>query len=110
MQVKPGQSGCWQGNSLGVKLQVIEQKFDAGQTVVALNQLDAFTNQVAALIDAGVLTPEEVQPLLDAAEDLPTSITVITDKAANDFALADDGLLDGVLPGAIFAAHGGKKK
>ncbi len=99
-----------QGNALSVKLEHIQKKLDAGQTHVALNQLKAFTNQVADLIDDGVLTPEQGQPLLDAAEDLRTSLTVTADEAAVDLALADDGLLDGVLPGATFARKGGKKK
>lgn len=94
--------GQW--NSLGVKLQAIEQKIDAGQTHVALNQLEAFTNQVAALIDAAVLTPEEGQLLLDAAGNLRMSVTVAADEAeAVDLALFDAGLLDDVLAGVVLS-------
>ena len=99
-----------QGNALSVKLQHIQRKLDEGKTHVALNQLKAFTNQVADLIDNGVLTPEQGQPLLDAADDLRTSLTVTSDEVAVDLALADDGLLDDVLPGALSSAKDGKKR
>ncbi len=95
-----------QGNALPVRLHDIQWKLDAGQTHVVLNQL----NQVTALIEGGVLTPEQGQPLLDPADDLRTSLTVTSDEAAVDLALADDRLLDDVLLGALSPAKGGKKK
>ena len=50
------------------------------------------------------------QPLLDAAEDLRTSLTVTAEEAAVDVALADDDLLADVLPSAASAAPAGRRR
>jgi hypothetical protein len=44
---------------------------------VALNNLNAFVNEVQSLIDEGVLTPEEGQSLIDAAEAIRYQIQVL---------------------------------
>jgi hypothetical protein len=59
-----------QGNSLIVKLEGALEKLDRGQPKPAANQLGAFVNEVDSLIDEGVLTPEEGQPLIDAAQSI----------------------------------------
>ena len=56
-----------QGNALLQKLEVAQRQLDRGNVNAAVNQLVAFINQVSALINAGVLTPEEGQPLIDTA-------------------------------------------
>jgi hypothetical protein len=43
---------------------------------VALNNLNAFVNQVYSFIDEGVLTSEEGQSLIDAAEAIRYQIQV----------------------------------
>ncbi len=99
-----------QTRSLSVNLDQIQRRLDAGQTHVALNQINAFTNKVTHLIAEGVLTEEEGQLLLDAAEDLRTSLTVTEDEAAVDMALADDELLADVLPSAASASPAGRRR
>jgi pullulanase len=62
-----------QGNSLMVKLEGALEKLDGGQpkqAVKAVNRLNAFSNEVQSLIDEGVLTLEEGQPLIDAAQSI----------------------------------------
>jgi len=68
-----------QAKSLSVKLLHVQRKLDAGQTHVALNLLGAFSSQVQDFIDDGVLTAEQGQSLLDAADALWTSLTVVAD-------------------------------
>jgi VCBS repeat-containing protein len=81
-----------QANALTTKLEHIGTALDAGQTRVALNLLAALTNQVTDLIDKEVLTTEEGQPLIDAADDLRDGLENETGEAAIDLALADFGL------------------
>ena len=99
-----------QTRSLRVKLDQIQRSLDAGQTHVALNQLNAFTNHVAGLIAYGVLPEEEDHLLLDAAEDLRTGLTVMEDEAAVDAALADDKLLEDVLPSVASVSRAGRRR
>jgi hypothetical protein len=65
--VASGSLNAGQGNSLIVKLEAALQKLEQGQPRPAVNQLGAFINEVESLIDEGVLTPEEGQSLIDAA-------------------------------------------
>lgn len=57
-----------QANSLGSKLENILQALEQRKTKPVINQLNAFINQVLSLVDEGVLTPEEGQDLVDAAQ------------------------------------------
>jgi hypothetical protein len=56
-----------QGNALIAKLEAALRQLDRGKPQTAINQLEAFINQVNALIGGGVLPAEEGQPLLAAA-------------------------------------------
>jgi uncharacterized protein YheU (UPF0270 family) len=86
-------------NSLTKKLQHVRTKLDAGQTHVALNNLQAFTNQVTDLIAKGTLTPAQGQPLFDAAADLRTSLETTVEPADQVFA-------DTTLLADVFASPG----
>ena len=52
------------------KINEATAKIEAGQTAAACNQLSSFINQVNAFISNGTLTPEQGQPLIDAANAL----------------------------------------
>jgi hypothetical protein len=64
-----------QGNSLIVKLEGAIKKLDEGKNKSAVNKLNAFINEVISLIEEGVLTPEDGQPLIDAANSIIDQIT-----------------------------------
>jgi pullulanase-type alpha-1,6-glucosidase len=66
-----------QANSLIAKLENAIKNLDKGKAKVALNNLNAFVNEVQSLIDEGVLTPEEGQSLIDAAEAIRYQIQVL---------------------------------
>jgi hypothetical protein len=55
------------GNALTVKLKAALASLDAGKTSTAVNQLNAFINQVVGLLNSSKLTADLAQPLLDAA-------------------------------------------
>jgi hypothetical protein len=57
-----------QANALIVKMENAIKNLDKDKANTALNNLNAFMNQVQAYINGGVLTPEEGQSLIDAAE------------------------------------------
>ncbi|MGB7337290.1 MAG: ExeM/NucH family extracellular endonuclease, partial [Phototrophicaceae bacterium] len=63
-----------QTNALTVKLANVRTKLEAGQINVAINNLNAFTNQVNAFISGGVLSNADGQLLLGLAQDLLDSI------------------------------------
>ena len=81
-----------QGNALTVKLRNVQDDLDVGQTHVALNVLEAFTNQVTDLVADGILPPAAGQSLLDAANALRTSLETSFEDAI-DLAFADVSLL-----------------
>jgi hypothetical protein len=56
-----------QGNGLIAKLEAAIQQLDHGNTQTAVNQLQAFVNQMNAFISAGIVSPAQGQPLIDAA-------------------------------------------
>jgi len=68
--VDDGVLNTGQGNSLMVKLQAAIQSLNKGNINAASNQLAAFTQEVGALLKAGVLSVEQAQPLIDAAMDI----------------------------------------
>jgi len=57
-----------QANALTAKLQAALQKLNQGKVIPGINQLQAFMNQVNALITAGVLTNAQGELLIAAAE------------------------------------------
>jgi len=63
-----------QGNALASKLDGVIKQLNKGKTKTALNQLGAFINHVNSLIDEGVLSLEEGQPLLSAANAIITGL------------------------------------
>ncbi len=70
-----------QGNGLIAKLQMAIQQLDKGNTNTAINQLQAFINEVNADISSGKLTPAQGQPLIDAANAIIAALSA-TAKAA----------------------------
>lgn len=63
-----------QGNSLTAKLQAAINSLNNGNTTAACNQLQAFINQVNALISRGVLSLAEGQPLVNVADDIANEL------------------------------------
>jgi pullulanase-type alpha-1,6-glucosidase len=74
---KAGVLNNGQANSLVVKLENAIKNLDKDKPKTALNNLNAFMNQVQSLVDEGVLTPEEGQSLNAAAEAISYQIQVI---------------------------------
>jgi hypothetical protein len=66
-----------QANALTVKLNNAIKQLDKGKSHVATNMLQAFINQVADLMNEGVLTPEDGQVLIDFANRVIVSIAFI---------------------------------
>jgi GNAT superfamily N-acetyltransferase len=64
-----------QSNALITKLQNAATQLAQADTQQAINMLNAFINQVTSLIDTGVLTPAEGQPLIDAANAIINSLS-----------------------------------
>lgn len=64
-----------QSNALITKLQNAATQLAQADTQQAINMLNAFINQVTSLIDTGVLTPTEGQPLIDAANAIINSLS-----------------------------------
>ena len=64
-----------QGNSLIKKLESAIKKLDKEQKKVALNMLNAFINHVNSLIDEGVLTSADGNPLISAIQDIVDSLS-----------------------------------
>ncbi|MFQ5806006.1 MAG: hypothetical protein ACE5I3_06105 [Phycisphaerae bacterium] len=57
-----------QGNSLLAKLQAAIQQLDGDNATAAINQLQAFINEVSALVAAEILLPAEAGPLIAVAQ------------------------------------------
>jgi pullulanase-type alpha-1,6-glucosidase len=74
--VDSGSLNKGQGNALTVKLNNAIQNLDRDKAKTALNNLNAFTNQVEDLVADGILTPAEGQSLIEAAEAIATQIQV----------------------------------
>jgi hypothetical protein len=70
----PGTLNEGQGNALTVKLDGVIKQLEKGKTNTAINELQAFINQVNELINTGVLSADEGPPLIDAAEAIIASI------------------------------------
>ncbi len=64
-----------QGNALTAKLGAAIQQLDQGHVAPAINQLESFVNQVSAMMSSGVLSADEGEPLLDAANAIITSLS-----------------------------------
>jgi hypothetical protein len=59
-----------QGNALIAKLEAAERMFNEGNTMAACNELQAFINQLEAYVRAGILSVEEGQSLIGAANSM----------------------------------------
>jgi CSLREA domain-containing protein len=68
--VTTGNLNQGQGNALIAKLEAAIQQLEHGNTKTAINQLQAFVNQMNALISAGTVPPAQGQPLIDAAQQI----------------------------------------
>jgi pullulanase/glycogen debranching enzyme len=66
--VDAGSLNKGQGNALIVKLNQAINRLNRPKPETALNNLNAFKNEVMAFVNGGVLTPAEGQSLLDAAD------------------------------------------
>ncbi|MEJ2594421.1 MAG: T9SS type A sorting domain-containing protein, partial [bacterium] len=64
-----------QANALIVKLEAAEKSLEKGNCQAAVNQLNAFINQVTDFIDEGILTAEQGNELIDAASDIIEILT-----------------------------------
>ncbi len=65
--VDTGAPNQGQRNSLIAKLEAAIQSLNQGNTTAASHQLQAFINQGKAFINGEILTPEEGEPLIEAA-------------------------------------------
>ncbi len=54
-------------DALGSTLEAVTHSLERGNTIAATNLLTAFQNQIQAKVNAGILTAEEGQALIDAA-------------------------------------------
>ncbi|MGH7493499.1 MAG: SBBP repeat-containing protein [bacterium] len=75
------------GNALISKLEAAIKQLDQGHTHPAINQLEAFTNQVNAFLNSGKLTSAQGQPLLDGANQIITALSgagTLSKNTAND--------------------------
>jgi probable HAF family extracellular repeat protein len=64
-----------QGTALTRRLEAAAQQLDKGKTATAINVLRSFINQVSAFLKAGILSPAEGQPLIDAAQAFINQLT-----------------------------------
>jgi hypothetical protein len=64
-----------QANSLRVKLAAADKSLEKGKNGTAINQLNAFINEVWSLVAEGVLPPEEGELLIGLAEDIILAIS-----------------------------------
>jgi hypothetical protein len=78
-----------QGNSLIVKLQNAINKMDQGNYNAAINILNAFINEVTALNNAGILSDEEADGLIAAAERIITVLENLLIKQGGIIASGD---------------------
>ncbi|MCK5316178.1 MAG: DUF3372 domain-containing protein, partial [Anaerolineales bacterium] len=74
--VEAGSLNEGQGNALIAKLETAIKNLDKGKAKTALNNLNAFINQVQDFIEEGVLTQEEGQSLIEAAEAISYQIRI----------------------------------
>jgi hypothetical protein len=72
-----------QGNSLITKLEASIQQLDRGNITAAINQLHAFINQVSAFIRKGILSREQGQPLIDAANEVIHEISGVDPQSGD---------------------------
>lgn len=89
-----------QGNALNTKLQAAFKKLDQGKPDVAVNLLNAFINQMLSFIDDGVLTVDEGEALINAANSI---IDVILTPDTVQYDEQQDGDISGVFgSGPVF--------
>jgi hypothetical protein len=81
-----------QAHALSTRLVHFQTKLADGQTQAALNLLNAFDDQVQALVQGGTLSAEQGQSLLDAADNLRMSLETTADEQTFDRAITDFGM------------------
>ena len=64
-----------QANSLRAKLEAAQKSAANGRVGPAVNQINAFINEVDALMAAGLLSPEEGERLISLAEEIIQSLS-----------------------------------
>jgi probable HAF family extracellular repeat protein len=64
-----------QANALLAKLDAITRQLNKGNKTAAINLLQAFINQVHALVNAGIIPASAGQTLIDAAQKLITELS-----------------------------------
>lgn len=80
-----------QGNALAQKLAQVLRSLDRNRINAACNVLNAFMNQIDALLAAGILTPKEAQPLFDSAGNARAALGC--DPGAGEAAMKGRGAL-----------------
>jgi hypothetical protein len=73
--VSAGTLSAGNGNALGAKLDAAIASLGRGNQNAATNQLNAFINQVNALVKAGRLPARDGQVLIDAANQIIRAIS-----------------------------------
>ena len=64
-----------QANSLRAKLKAMQKSAANGRIRPAVNQANAFINEVEAFMSAGLLSPEQGEQLISTAEEIIQSLT-----------------------------------
>jgi len=64
-----------QGNSFISKLEAALKQLQNGNVTPAINQLEAFVNEMTSYVQSGKLTPEEGQPLIDIANHIIAALS-----------------------------------
>jgi hypothetical protein len=72
--VAQGAINAGNGNALTAKLRAALQQMDKGNARPALNQLQAFINQVEAFVQAGKLTPAQGEFLIQSARAISAAL------------------------------------
>ena len=80
-------------SSLIAKLENVIDKIDKNNIIPAINQLEAFINQVNAYVNAEILTEEQGQSLITAAEELIAELMLLG-KTSEQLSSANSNMLN----------------
>ena len=72
--VARGALNTGQSNALIASLNAAIRQLERGNVPAAINQLQAFIDQVSALVNGGILSPEDGQPLIAAANEIVAAL------------------------------------